>query len=65
MSVDNTDDELVSTRAPINTDKPNYQPYTSYYSSTTPITASTSALYPSVALPAALTSSSQSHKSIE
>ena len=34
MSVDNTDDEVVVTRSPIDTTKPSYQPDTKYsYSS--------------------------------
>ena len=49
ISVDNTDDKLIITRAPIETDKLYYKSAacTSYYSSSNPITASTSALYPS------------------
>ena len=40
MPVDNTEDDLVSIRSPIETDKPYYQLYTStsYYSSHTKIT---------------------------
>ena len=54
MSVNNTDNELVSTIAPIETAKPSSQPYTatSYSSSYTPITDSTYAIYPSAAFPA-------------
>ena len=49
MSVDNTDDELFSTIAPIETDKPSSKPDTdtSSSSSSTPRTDSTSALFPS------------------
>ena len=65
--MDNTEDELVSTRAPIETAKPHSQPYTatSHYSSSDAITASTSTLSPSAALPYALTQSSKSHKKIK
>ena len=64
MLVDNTDDELVSTIAPVETDKPSYQPTTSYYSSYTTITASKYTISPSAALPAALAPSSKSHNMI-
>ena len=60
MSVDNTYDELVSTRAPIKIDKPFSRPATNNSSSAsyTPRTDSTSPLYPNTTLPAASTSSS-------
>ena len=66
ISVDNTEDYLVSIRAPIDTDKPYYHPdtYTSYSSSYTPRTSSKSALSPSAQLPTALTSSSKSYNRI-
>ena len=66
MSVDNADDELFIVRETIETPKPFYQPdyATSSYSSSNPRTALTSARYPSVALPAALTSFSKSHNNI-
>ena len=53
--MDNTDDELVGTRAPIETAKPSYQPATdnSYSSSSTPRTESTSTISPSYSVPAA------------
>ena len=59
--MDNNDDELVSTRAKIYTDKPSYQPAddTSSSSSFTPRTVSTSSLSPGAALPADLTSPSK------
>ena len=65
--MDNTEDELVSTREPIETAKPHSQPYTatSHYSSSDAITASTSTLSPSAKLTAALTSSFTSYNSIE
>ena len=58
MPVDNTVDESVLTRAPVETPKPSYQPApdTSSSSRYTQRTASTSALYPSAALSAAFPS---------
>ena len=66
MSVDNTDNKLVLTRAPIETDKPSFQPdtVTFCYSSSTPRTALTSALYPSDAVPSVLMIFSTSIKNI-
>ena len=63
MSVDNTNNDSVSTRAAIDTDKPSSQSDTDTLSSSsyTPITASTSKMYPSAALPDALTSYYKSH----
>ena len=57
MSMDITNDELFSTRAPIETNKPSYKPVTdtSSYSGSTPRTAWTSEISTSTALPAALT----------
>ena len=65
--MDNTEDELVSTRAPIKIDKPFSQPATniSYSASYTPRTDSTSPLYPNATLPAASTSSSNIYNIIE
>ena len=56
MSVNNTDNELVVTRSPIDTDKPSsqYATYALSFSSSTPRTSSTSAFSPSATLPAAL-----------
>ena len=67
MPVDNTDDGSFLTRAPIKTLKPSYQ-YAATNSSSSrynPITDSTSAIYPSYELPAALTPHSNSHKKTE
>ena len=66
MSVDNIDDELVLTREPIETSKLSSQPANDFSSSLryTLITASISALYPSAAFPASLTSSSKIHNKI-
>ena len=63
ISVDNTDNELVSTRAPLETDQPYSQPttYTSSSSGSAPRNYSTSALSDSNALPSALKLSSKSH----
>ena len=57
MSVDNTGDELVVTRAPIDTVKLSFQPVNAMLNSSnsTPITASTSTLYPSSAATSTLT----------
>ena len=67
MSVCNTDGELFLTRSLIETAEPSSQPSTATSSSSshTPRIASICALPPSSALPAALTSSSNSHKKIE
>ena len=67
MSVDNTDDELFSTREPIETTKPYSQTdaANSSSSSYTPRTSSTSTLYLSAALPSSLTPSSKSHNKTE
>ena len=67
MAVYFTDDESVLTISPIDTPKTPYQPasVTSYYLRYTLRTSSKSALYPSAVLPAALTSSSKSHKDKE
>ena len=67
MPVNNTDVELVQTRSPIEIAKIYSQPdtITSYYSSSTPRTDSTSEIYPTATLPAALIPSSKSHKMIE
>ena len=64
--MDNTYDELVSTIAPIETDKPSSQHDTdnSYYSISSPRTASASALSPSSSLSASLTEYSKSNNRI-
>ena len=56
MSLDNTEDELVVTRAPIDTSKPSYKPATATLSSSisTPKTTSTSALSPSDTVPSTI-----------
>ena len=67
MSVDNNDDELVATRAKIETSKPKFKPYTATLSSSssTPRTASKYALYPSAAVYDALTPFPKGIKNIE
>ena len=61
ISVDNIDDELFATTAPIETSKISYKPATANLSSSssTTRTASTSSIYPSAALPADLTTFQQ------
>ena len=65
--MDDTNDELVSTRARIETDKPSSRPDTDTLSSSsyTPITASASSLSPSAVLPDALTASSKIHNRVD
>ena len=67
MSVNNTDEELVSTRSLIETANTSSQTDTAtlFSSSYAPRTASTSALYPSYTLPATLTPTYKSNKRIE
>ena len=67
MSVDRTDNNIYIFRASIDIVKPYYQNAVpiSYYSSSTPKTASTAALIPLSALPDTLTKSSKNNKNIE
>ena len=65
MSVDNTDDELVSTREQIETVKTYFQTDILSSSSSTSRTASTSAFSTISALPGVLTSSFKGHNTIE
>ena len=67
MSVDNTDNESVLTRAPIETPKPYYKhdAPNSYSSRYNPRTASASKISPSFALPVSVTQYTKTNKKIE